>query len=215
MMDIFLSVNNREQVIQLPIIPSDFKIQSPVNHETFTTINQGDIKLFGERGLKAITIDSFFPVKNYPFSRNKNMLGWEYVEMIESWIDRKLRVRFIVTNTPINLVFTIDDFEYGPQDGSGDIYYSLALSEFKMIQLQKKSLNKGTTAPSTSSKNSSSSKSKPKGNMKTTSIVDYLKSIGVDSSFANRRKLATKHGIKNYTGTAQQNLTLLKKMRGG
>lgn len=137
-MDIFLSVNNREEVIQLPIVPPEFKISSPVNNETFTTINQGDIKLFGERGLKSISIATFFPVKEYPFSRNKTMFGWEYVEMIESWRDRKLRVRFIVTNTPINLVFTIDDFEYGPQDGSGDIYYTLTLSEFPMIQLQKK-----------------------------------------------------------------------------
>src|SRR5690554_6077051 len=36
------------------------------------------------------------------------------------------------------------------------------------------------------------------------SIVDYLNSIGVDSSFANRKKLAKKHGIKNYKGTAAQ-----------
>lgn len=53
-----------------------------------------------------------------------------------------------------------------------------------------------------------------KGDMKTNSIVDYLKSIGVDSSFANREKLAAKHGIKNYTGTASQNTQLLKKLRG-
>nr|WP_274380113.1 DUF3597 family protein [Lederbergia galactosidilytica] len=56
--------------------------------------------------------------------------------------------------------------------------------------------------------------SKPKGDMKTKSIVDYLKSIGVNSSFANRKKLAAKHGIKNYSGTASQNAQLLKKMRG-
>ncbi|MED4172381.1 N-acetylmuramoyl-L-alanine amidase [Halalkalibacterium halodurans] len=56
--------------------------------------------------------------------------------------------------------------------------------------------------------------SKPKGDMKTNSIVDYLKSIGIDSSFANRKKLAAKHGIKNYAGTASQNMQLLKKLRG-
>ncbi|WP_340084469.1 DUF3597 family protein [Siminovitchia sp. FSL H7-0308] len=53
----------------------------------------------------------------------------------------------------------------------------------------------------------------PQGNQKTNSIVDYLKSIGVDSSFANRKKLAEQHGIHNYTGTAEQNLLLLKKLR--
>ena len=56
--------------------------------------------------------------------------------------------------------------------------------------------------------------SKPKGDQKTSSIVDYLNSIKVDASFANRKKLAAKYGIKNYTGTASQNNQLLKKMRG-
>ncbi|MBM7717225.1 N-acetylmuramoyl-L-alanine amidase CwlA [Bacillus thermophilus] len=53
-----------------------------------------------------------------------------------------------------------------------------------------------------------------KGDQKTNSIVDYLKSLGVDSSYANRKKLAAQHGIKNYTGTAAQNTLLLNQMRG-
>ncbi len=55
--------------------------------------------------------------------------------------------------------------------------------------------------------------SKPKGDEKTKSIVDYLKSIGESHSFANRKKLADKYGIKNYSGTAAQNTQLLKKLR--
>jgi len=46
------------------------------------------------------------------------------------------------------------------------------------------------------------------------SIVDYLKSINVDNSFNNRKKLATSKGISNYSGTEQQNLQLLKTIRG-
>lgn len=140
-MDIFLSVNNRAEIIQLPIVPSGFKINSPVNNETFTTINQGDIKLFGERGLKDLTIDTFFPVKEYSFARSNDYKGWEYVDLIESWIERKLRVRLVVTGSPVNVVMAIDNFEYGVQDGSGDIYYSLTLSEFKDIKLQKKTVS--------------------------------------------------------------------------
>lgn len=58
-------------------------------------------------------------------------------------------------------------------------------------------------------KNTSKAKSSYKGN----SLVDYLKSIKVDSSPANRKKIAAKYGIKNYKGTAAQNLQLLNKMR--
>lgn len=47
------------------------------------------------------------------------------------------------------------------------------------------------------------------------SIVDYLKSIGKDSSFAARKQYAAQYGISNYTGTAEQNAKLLSLMRGG
>ena len=46
-----------------------------------------------------------------------------------------------------------------------------------------------------------------------TSVVDYLKSNGKDSSFSNRAQLASQVGIKNYTGTAQQNANLLKALQ--
>lgn len=46
-----------------------------------------------------------------------------------------------------------------------------------------------------------------------TSIVDYLKSQGKDSSFNYRTTLATQNGISNYRGTAQQNVSLLNALR--
>lgn len=51
-------------------------------------------------------------------------------------------------------------------------------------------------------------------NEATVSIVDYLKSKHMDSSFPNRRRLAEKYGIASYRGTAAQNTTLLKKLKG-
>ena len=45
------------------------------------------------------------------------------------------------------------------------------------------------------------------------SIVDYLNSQGKDSSFSARKKLANQYGIKNYKGTAKQNIDLLNAMR--
>ncbi|MBC1474895.1 M15 family peptidase [Listeria grandensis] len=47
------------------------------------------------------------------------------------------------------------------------------------------------------------------------SIVDYLNSKKIDSSMANRKKLAAKYGIANYTGTAAQNTALLNKLKAG
>lgn len=56
----------------------------------------------------------------------------------------------------------------------------------------------------------------PKYTGKSVSLVDAFKSLKIDSSFANRKKIAVKNGIKAYLGTAKQNtqmLTLLKQGR--
>lgn len=45
------------------------------------------------------------------------------------------------------------------------------------------------------------------------SIVDYLSSTKQPTDFASRAKLAASNGIPNYTGTAEQNLQLLNKLR--
>jgi hypothetical protein len=48
-----------------------------------------------------------------------------------------------------------------------------------------------------------------------TSIIDYLKSINVDSSLDNRRKIASKNGIKKYVGNYEQNVKLLALAKKG
>jgi hypothetical protein len=43
--------------------------------------------------------------------------------------------------------------------------------------------------------------------------VDFLSSAKLDSSFSNRKKLAAKYGVANYSGTAAQNESLLAKLK--
>ncbi|EDN8873686.1 M15 family peptidase [Listeria monocytogenes] len=64
---------------------------------------------------------------------------------------------------------------------------------------------------------STSNSSKPSANANTDSLglVDYMNLNKLDSSFANRKKLANQYGIKDYTGTATQNTTLLAKLKAG
>ena len=68
------------------------------------------------------------------------------------------------------------------------------------------------TTPKTTSKKTNTIK---KTNYKGDSIVDGLKSVGVNSSYDNRKKIAKANGIKNYTGTAKQNTELLNKLKKG
>ncbi|MBM7631096.1 hypothetical protein [Geomicrobium sediminis] len=132
-MDVFLSVNNRERVIQLPVVPEGFKIDSPHNNETYNSFKWGDIKLIGTTGLKGFTLSSFFPIKDYPFLRSRDYFGWEYIEEIEEWKNRRVPIRVIVTGTPINWPMSIENFTYGPENGSGDLYYDLQLDYFPWL----------------------------------------------------------------------------------
>lgn len=55
----------------------------------------------------------------------------------------------------------------------------------------------------------------PKCESKYTSIVSALKSIKVDSSFLNRKKIANKNGISLYIGSSNQNIKLLNLLKKG
>jgi len=133
-MDIFLSVNNREQILQLPVVPPEFTITKPHKHDVFETASHGDLKLLGSAGLKGIIIESFFPVRDYPFLRSRAYKGFEYVYIIDTWLMAKLPIRLIVTETPINMAVTVDNFEY-TINSSGDLAYVLAFQEVPLINI--------------------------------------------------------------------------------
>lgn len=55
----------------------------------------------------------------------------------------------------------------------------------------------------------------PKYKGKSKSLVDALKSLGINSSKGNRKKVASLNGIKNYSGTVSQNTKLLNLLKRG
>ena len=67
----------------------------------------------------------------------------------------------------------------------------------------------GTAAQNTQLLEKLQAGSAPKKKINTDSIVDFLNITGQPSSFSARKRLAEKHGIRNYTGTAAQNKKLL------
>ena len=130
-MDIFLSVNNRAEIMQLPVMPSEFTVEKPQGGSVFETVKHNDLRLYGNPKLKSISFASFFPVRDYPFLRNRSMWGFDYVYKLDSWIAQKLPIRFIITDTPINMAVAVDSFEYTiSQDG--DLAYEITFSEFPM-----------------------------------------------------------------------------------
>jgi hypothetical protein len=138
MISIFLSINNNEEVIEIPVIPEEIRLNSAFSNDSFDSMTQ-QLNLIGIRELIPFEIQSFFPIRDYPFLRSRNMWGMEYVETIERWRDRRVPLRLIITNDEpngfsLNMPVTIDNFEYGTGK-SGDIDYNLSLKEFVFVRV--------------------------------------------------------------------------------
>ncbi|WP_410497026.1 LysM peptidoglycan-binding domain-containing protein [Cellulosilyticum sp. ST5] len=133
-MDYYLSFNNNEERLRLPVIPSSFEVSIP-HQNTTVNINQlGEINLIGKTGLMSMTIESFFPNQDYSFCLYRDFQKpYEYIKQLLKWKDSGRPIRVIVTGTPINYAMAIGSLTYSEVDGTGDVYFSLELKEYKFI----------------------------------------------------------------------------------
>lgn len=142
---------------QLPITPADYKISVAHNNTVVNVVTLGDINLIGKTGLRELSLSSFFPARVYNFSNYKEEKDpKDYVNMLETWRLAGDVIRVIITGV-LNMEVTIERFEYGEQDATGDIYYTLALKEYKRPKIQgshasRLMVTRATKSPTTSSK---------------------------------------------------------------
>lgn len=135
--DIVFAANSFEEMRRIPVLPQELNIEHPWNNEEFETINLGTINLIGLPGLRTLSIESFFPVRPYPFAKDKRM-AWSYVQFFRKWREKRVPLRVIITDNDerelLNMPCTIDNFVHGP-DRSGDIRYSIEVKEFKFVRV--------------------------------------------------------------------------------
>ena len=116
--------------MKLPVLPTAFTVSKPQKNDTFETITQGELKLIGLTGLKSISFSSFFPVRDYTFLRDRSDKGYGYVHTLDTWIAKRIPMRLIITDTPINMAVVIDSFEYTVKS-DGDLAYTINFVEFR------------------------------------------------------------------------------------
>ncbi len=134
-MDYYLSFNNNEERLRLPVIPSSFEVNIPHQNTTVNVTNLGEVNLIGKTGLMNMTIESFFPNQDYSFCLYKGYpKPYEYIKQLLKWKESGRPIRVIVTGTPINYAMAIESLTYSEVDGTGDVYFSLELKEYKFIK---------------------------------------------------------------------------------
>lgn len=143
-MEFWLSFRNNKERLRLPVLPPDFEVDTGKNNTKVMLHELGEINLIGKSRLRAMSIQTFFPAQEYSFCEYKGFpKPYECVEQIEKWEATEEPIRLIITGTNINIPFAIENFKYGERDGTGDVYYSLDLSEYVFMNVKVKNNEKG------------------------------------------------------------------------
>jgi nucleoid-associated protein YgaU len=132
---ISLFAKYKEKLVQLPVNPEDVTITGGANNSTSDTVGQGEINDLGFPTLKELTISSFFP-KSYNGELYINTGGDfrdpdYYIKFFEDIKKAREPFRVIITDVNVNMLVSIENFEYKYQYGTDDVDYSLELKEYK------------------------------------------------------------------------------------
>jgi len=138
--EFWLTNERNTERVRLPVNPATITVSSPFEYNDVTIANFGEATIFGDRGLKEFSFETFFPARYNPVycSYKGFKAPYTYVQIIEKWRDSKLPIRLIVTGTKINYLVTIRDFSYEVERAGnpGDIYFSISFKQFRWISVR-------------------------------------------------------------------------------
>lgn len=117
----------------LPVNPESIKMDIPSNNQSNEVVKLGEITQLAVNGLKSLSFDSFFPSQqgSYINADGDQTPPQDMVDKIEKAMNDKKPVRIIVTGTSINMLASIDSFEWEIKDATNDYYYSITFKEYR------------------------------------------------------------------------------------
>lgn len=133
-MAIRLFFEYENQVVQLPVNPPELEVQYGSNNKTDEIVKLGEINILRKASLKEIDIESFFPAtQNAPYvlTKGKFKAPQFYINFFEKIKREAKPCRFIVTDTKINMLVSIEDFSYKREAGTNDIEYTLSIKQYR------------------------------------------------------------------------------------
>ncbi|NFB57643.1 LysM peptidoglycan-binding domain-containing protein [Clostridium botulinum] len=138
---IYLGINNGEEGFVLPVLPEKIEFDEDGNNKTYDIINLGEINTINKPKLMEISFESFFPKHKGPYVSSEQLFEPSfYIAKIREWRDKKQKIRFIFTGSPleINDLFTIENFKPSEEGGEvGDVHYSIELKRYKNYAAKK------------------------------------------------------------------------------
>ncbi|NFA98030.1 LysM peptidoglycan-binding domain-containing protein [Clostridium botulinum] len=141
MYKMYLGINNGEEGFIFPVLPEKIEFDEDGNNKTYDIINLGEINTINKPKLTEISFESFFPKHKGPYVSSEQLFEPSfYIAKIREWRDKKQKIRFIFTGSPleINDLFTIENFKPSEEGGEvGDVHYSIELKRYKNYAAKK------------------------------------------------------------------------------
>ena len=181
---------NKSESIQLPVVPASFMIGDGQNNVVVNITSLGEANLPGKKALRELTLNSFFPNQDYGFLVCKRKSNpYDYIEWLRKRKNNGTVMRVIITGADINFTCLIEKLEYGEDDASGDVNYSIALKEYvKLVSSEKKSSGGKSTSSGRSKKATPKTYTVKKGDTLKKIAKKYLGSASKSKSLYKKNK---------------------------
>ena len=118
-----------------PVTPESFDIQCGYDHQTVNINGLGEVLLRGKRNLRSISWSSFLPRERYEWcqvSEADFKAPPLFIVALHLAEESAMDIRVNITNL-ISLPVVISSFNFGQDDGVGDVNYSITLVESRDV----------------------------------------------------------------------------------
>lgn len=121
--------------LRFPVSPSELQVQIGPKTFFFSPINLGDVEVPKGRQPVRFTMTGVFPGAGRIIPGVSAMYPNDIVTQLQKWSDKAYNkpLRFIVTDTPWNILVFISQLDLTHKGGHGDIWYTLSLTEWRPL----------------------------------------------------------------------------------
>ena len=133
---IFRNTKTNEELV-LPVTPSGFQLTAGRLVESLDMAQTGQVNLPGLPALFNEQIEFLLPAE----ARNYTAPGYSgepyaIVEKLSQWSSDGDVLRFIVTDTPVNVPVLLPPVQYREEGGAGDVTLTLTLREYRYLEAE-------------------------------------------------------------------------------
>ncbi len=145
-----------------PVTPSEFSASFGRNVLKVSIHQMGDVNFWGQAEAAEISLSVLLPAEERSYVFSGGYAGDPYgaIEKLKNWQTAGTVLRYIVSDTAVNLAVLLSRVKYGEKDGTGDVYAELTLSEYRPLGAVKTEKS-GTAAASARSSESGGTQKSP------------------------------------------------------